>query len=314
MLGVPGPDRRLPRRATSALANAIGTGVADDKAIYPFVPEIIRYYLGEEPILAQRRDVPRAAIRRPRSYVLDDLDELVVKAVDESGGYGMLIGPASTARAARGVRRADRGEPAQLHRPADDRPQPAPDARRRRASKAAHVDLRPFILYGEEITVLPGGLTRVALRAGLLVVNSSQGGGSKDTWVLGAAHAEPGRRERCTGSAATSSGPKPVNQRSCRSPPRSSTWTRRARTRPGVGCCCSSAATRSTATLRRVHGASPVSEFLLWGPQNPNAVTACILAGARERAWCPRPDLDSRCGRKLNRLHLYLARQPPARA
>ncbi len=118
------------------------------------------------------------------SHILANLDKLVVKTVNESGGYGMLIGPASTAGAARGVPRSGAGQPARLHRPADDlscRTHPTfVDGR----LEGRHVDLRPFVLCGEKIVVVPGGLTRVALPRGSLVVNSSQGGGSKDTWVL----------------------------------------------------------------------------------------------------------------------------------
>ena len=125
------------RAGNVGLANAIGTGVADDKGIYPFVPEIIRYYLKRG-----RRSWPTSRPSGPlvpshRQHILANLDKLVVKAVDASGGYGMLIGPASTARAARGVRAEDRGEPARLHRPADDLPEPAPDLRRRPARRPA---------------------------------------------------------------------------------------------------------------------------------------------------------------------------------
>ena len=166
-----------------SLANAIGTGVADDKALYAYVPAIIRFYLGEEPILP---NVETYLLSNPsdRQHVLEHLDELVVKAVGESGGYGMLIGPHSTAararrRSARKILADPRNFIAQptlaLSRApcfVDDRIEPR------------HVDLRPYVLYGDRVTIVPGGLTRVALRKGSLVVNSSQGGGSKDTWVL----------------------------------------------------------------------------------------------------------------------------------
>jgi len=181
LLGVPGlvASYRLGR---VSLANAIGTGVADDKAVYAYVPDMIRYYLAEDMILP---NVPTYVPVRPadRQYVLDHLDELVVKSVNESGGYGMLIGPHAP-QADRDLYRerilADpRGFIAQptlaLSRHAcwaDDHLEPR------------HIDLRPFLLFGRGISITPGGLTRVALRRGSLVVNSSQGGGAKDTWVL----------------------------------------------------------------------------------------------------------------------------------
>ena len=170
------------RSGQIGLANALGTGVADDKGIYPFVPEIIRYYLGEEPILANVETF-RASIPSHRQHILANLDKLVVKTVDGSGGYGMLIGPASTA--------AQRDEFARkiADNPSHYIAQPTITLSQHPTLvdshlEGRHVDLRPFILYGEEIKVLAGGLTRVALPRGSLVVNSSQGGGTKDTWVL----------------------------------------------------------------------------------------------------------------------------------
>ena len=157
--------------------------MADDKAVYAYVPAIIRYYLDEEPILPNVRDVSCSAIDSQRSYVLEHLDELVVKAVGESGGYGMLIGPHSTAEQREEFRRRIEAEPRNYIA--------QPTLALSRAPcfldgevEARHIDLRPYILYGENVTLVPGGLTRVALRRGSLVVNSSQGGGSKDTWVL----------------------------------------------------------------------------------------------------------------------------------
>jgi uncharacterized circularly permuted ATP-grasp superfamily protein len=164
------------------LANALGTGVADDKGIYPFVPEIIRFYLGEDPIL-RNVETFRPLVPAHRRHILANLDSLVVKAVDASGGYGMLIGPASTQEQreefARKIEANPRGYIAQptIHL---SRHPTFLDGR----LDGRHVDLRPFVLYGEEILVMPGGLTRVALPEGSLVVNSSQGGGTKDTWVL----------------------------------------------------------------------------------------------------------------------------------
>ena len=165
-----------------AIANAIGTGVADDKAIYAYVPAMIRFYLSEEPVL---ENVETYLLSNPadRSHVLEHLDTMVVKAVGESGGYGMLVGPHST--------RAER-EDFRSRIVADPRnfiAQPTLALSRaacflQEGIEPRHVDLRPYVLYGERAMVVPGGLTRVALRKGSLVVNSSQGGGSKDTWVL----------------------------------------------------------------------------------------------------------------------------------
>lgn len=170
------------RAGNVSLANAIGTGIADDKALYAYVPAIIRYYLKEEPILANV-ETYLLSDESQRRYVLEHLGELVVKEVGESGGYGMLIGPHSTA--------AQREEFRQriLADPRNYIAQPTLQLSRAPCFidgqvEARHVDLRPYILYGEQVTIIPGGLTRVALRRGSLVVNSSQGGGSKDTWVL----------------------------------------------------------------------------------------------------------------------------------
>ena len=180
-LGVPGLFNAF-RAGNVAVTNAVGTGVADDKALYAYVPAIIRFYLSEEPVLP---NIHTYVLSNPqdRVYVLDHLDELVVKAVGESGGYGMLIGPHSTA-----AERADFRERI-LADPRNYIAQPTLALSRAPcfiddAVEARHVDLRPYILFGERVTIVPGGLTRVALRKGSLVVNSSQGGGSKDTWVL----------------------------------------------------------------------------------------------------------------------------------
>ena len=168
-----------------ALANAPGAGVADDKVVYTYVPEIIRYYLGEDPILP---NVPsyRCHIRKERDYVLANLAKLVVKPANESGGYGMLIGPRASdkelRRFAKEIRRNPRNYIAQ---PTLDL-SVAPTVCDNRV-EPRHLDLRPFILQGRDHHVTAGGLTRVALRKGSLVVNSSQGGGSKDTWIVGAA-------------------------------------------------------------------------------------------------------------------------------
>lgn len=181
VLGVPGLFD-VYRNGGVAISNAIGNGVADDKAVYAYVPKIIKYYLDEEPII---NNVETYLLSDPKQleHVVANLDKLVVKAVGESGGYGMLIGPHSTE-----AERADFKEQI-LANPRNYIAQPtislscAPcfvDGQ----LEPRHVDLRPFVLYGEKIEIVPGGLTRVALRRGSLVVNSSQGGGSKDTWVL----------------------------------------------------------------------------------------------------------------------------------
>jgi uncharacterized circularly permuted ATP-grasp superfamily protein len=180
------------RSGRLGLANAIGTGVADDKGIYPFVGEIIRYYLKEDPIL-NNVETFRPLIPSHKSHILANLDKLVVKAVDASGGYGMLIGPASTAEQREEFRRKVEDNPrAYIAQPTitlSQHPTLVAGARR----EGRHIDLRPFILYGEEIKVMAGGLTRVALPRGSLVVNSSQGGGTKDTWVLQGDPPPPGR-------------------------------------------------------------------------------------------------------------------------
>lgn len=182
LLGVPGIMGAY-RKGNVALANAPGTGIADDKAIYAYVPRIIKFYLGEDPILENVKTFI-CEDDSERAYVLDNLDKLVVKAVNLSGGYGMLIGPKST--------KAEQAEFAAKikAKPRDYIAQPTLNLSRcpcliGNGIEGRHVDFRPYSLYGENIFTLPGGLTRVALKKGSLVVNSSQGGGSKDTWVLG---------------------------------------------------------------------------------------------------------------------------------
>jgi uncharacterized circularly permuted ATP-grasp superfamily protein len=181
MLGVPGLFNAY-RAGNVTLSNAFGTGVADDKALYAYVPQIIKYYLSEEPVL---KNVETYLLTDPkqRQHVIANLDKLVVKAVGESGGYGMLIGPHSTAAQreefARRIEADPRNYIAQPTITFSRAPCMVDDAMEPR-----HVDLRPYILFGDKVTIVPGGLTRVALKKGSLVVNSSQGGGSKDTWVL----------------------------------------------------------------------------------------------------------------------------------
>ncbi len=181
-LGVPGL-MDVYRNGKVALANAPGTGIADDKVIYKFVPDMIKFYLSEEPILP---NVPTYLCwdKKERDYVLKNMEKLVVKPANEAGGYGMLIGPAST--------KAERVKFAELIKknPRNYLAQPTlalsrvPTLINNKSFEGRHVDLRPYILYGKDVYVMPGGLTRVALKKGSLVVNSSQGGGSKDTWVI----------------------------------------------------------------------------------------------------------------------------------
>lgn len=180
-LGVPG-IMDVYRAGRVALANAPGTGIADDKVVYAYVPDMIKYYMSEEAILP---NVPTYLCWRDkdRKYVLNHLEQLVVKAANESGGYGMLIGPASTkkeqAAFAEKIQATPRNYIAQPVVSLSRAPVIVGDH-----FEGRHVDLRPYVLYGDDIYVMPGGLTRVALRKGSLVVNSSQGGGSKDTWVI----------------------------------------------------------------------------------------------------------------------------------
>lgn len=181
LLGVPGLMDAY-RSGRVALANAPGTGIADDKVVYAYVPGIIKYYTGEEPVLP---NVPTYVCWEDdqRSYVLDHLDELVVKEANEAGGYGMLVGPHSTTEQREEFAARISEEPRNYIAQPTIGLSRAPVMVEGRA-EGRHVDLRPFVLYGEDIYVLPGGLTRVALQKGSLVVNSSQGGGSKDTWVV----------------------------------------------------------------------------------------------------------------------------------
>jgi uncharacterized circularly permuted ATP-grasp superfamily protein len=182
LLGVPGLIRAW-RAGNVAIANAPGTGVADDKVVYTHVPDIIRYYLDEEPILP---NVPSHRCDDPEKleWVLDHLEELVVKPANESGGYGMLVGPMSSHRERDAFRNLVRENPRNYVAQPVITLSTVPTVIDGEL-EARHVDLRPFILQGADMYVTPGGLTRVALVRGSLVVNSSQGGGSKDTWVVG---------------------------------------------------------------------------------------------------------------------------------
>lgn len=181
MLGVPGLVAAYCA-GNVVLANAIGTGVADDKSIYPYVPAMIRFYLDEEPIL---QNVPTFQCRKPDelSQVLANLEQLVVKETQGSGGYGMLVGPASTAAEIEDFRQRIKARPhAYIAQPTLSLSTCPTFVENGIAPR--HIDLRPFVLSGKETRLVPGGLTRVALKEGSLVVNSSQGGGTKDTWVV----------------------------------------------------------------------------------------------------------------------------------
>ena len=181
MLGVPGLFAAY-RAGNVALANAVGTGVADDKSTYPYVPEMIRFYLKEEPILA---NVPTWQCKKPEDLkvVLEKIHELVVKEVQGSGGYGMLVGPSASKVEIAAFRKLLKANPANYIAQPTLSLSTCPTFVKRGVAPR-HVDLRPYVLSGKEVKLVPGGLTRVALKEGSLVVNSSQGGGTKDTWVV----------------------------------------------------------------------------------------------------------------------------------
>jgi uncharacterized circularly permuted ATP-grasp superfamily protein len=181
MLGVPGLFAAY-RAGKVTLANALGTGIADDKSVYPYVPDMVRFYLGETPIL---NNVHTYLLAKPedRDFVLAHLAELVVKEVHGSGGYGMLVGPTATAAQREEFRQRIIAAPEKYIAQPTLALSACPTFVESGVAPR-HIDLRPFVLSGREITLVPGGLTRVALREGSLVVNSSQGGGTKDTWVL----------------------------------------------------------------------------------------------------------------------------------
>ena len=192
------------RAGNVAICNAVGTGIADDKSVYPYVPEMIRFYLGEEPIL---QNVPTRMCRKPDDlkYVMDHLHELVVKEVHGAGGYGMLVGPAATKAEIEEFRAAV------LANPAGYIAQPTLSLSScptyvESGIAPRHIDLRPFVLSGQKVQMVAGGLTRVALKEGSLVVNSSQGGGTKDTWVLGEDGAAPPLQTQSMGGMTQSQG------------------------------------------------------------------------------------------------------------
>ena len=181
VLGIPGLFSAV-RAGRVTVANACGTGVADDKSIYPFVPDMIRFYLSEDPILV---NVPTYRLSKPDDckYTLDHLDELVVKEVHGAGGYGMLVGPAASKAELDDFRARIKAEPSRYIAQPTLALSTCPTFVNAGIAPR-HIDLRPYVLSGQNIVVVPGGLTRVALREGSLVVNSSQGGGTKDSWVL----------------------------------------------------------------------------------------------------------------------------------
>jgi uncharacterized circularly permuted ATP-grasp superfamily protein len=182
VLGVPGLMRAYTK-GNVGLANSVGTGIADDKVIYNFVPDMIRYYLDQEPIL-QNVETWLPYRKDDLKYTLENLENLVVKAANEAGGYGMLIGPHATKKEIESFREQIKADPrnfiAQTPISLSRHPTYCGDD----GFDGRHIDLRPYVICGEKTTITPGGLTRVALKKGSLVVNSSQGGGSKDTWVL----------------------------------------------------------------------------------------------------------------------------------
>jgi len=181
LLGVPGLVRAY-RKGNVALCNPIGTGVADDKAMYYYVPAMIKFYLDQEPILPNV-DTFLSANPKDLTYILEQLPKLVVKSVNEAGGYGMLVGPHASRSEIKQFREKIVANPRNFIAQPTLGLSRCPAVCGRRI-EGRHIDLRPYILNGETIKIMPGGLTRVALRKGSLVVNSSQGGGSKDTWVL----------------------------------------------------------------------------------------------------------------------------------
>ncbi len=302
LLGVPG-IMECYRNGKVTLANAPGTGIADDKAVYAYVPQIIKYYLGEDAIIP---NVPTYACwdKKQCDYVLKNLKSLVVKAVNLSGGYGMLIGPQSTA--------AQRKEFAGRIKknPRDYIAQPTLSLSRsptitRDGIEGRHVDFRPYILYGKSIFVLPGGLTRVALIKGSLVVNSSQGGGSKDTWVLEDAQMLSRAAssiywmsrylERAENVARFVS----VNVHLMLDtglPPDSAQW------KPLV---TTSGDDADFAKRYKEHNEKNVLHFLTFDEKNPNSILSCICS-ARENARTVREVISSEMWEQINALYHYV--------
>jgi uncharacterized circularly permuted ATP-grasp superfamily protein len=182
LLGVPGLFNAY-KKGNVALCNPIGTGVADDKAVYYYVPAMIKFYLGQDPILPNI-ETYLSGNEKELDYILANLPKLVVKSVNEAGGYGMLVGPHSTQTQIEEFRAKIIANPRNFIAQPTIGLSRCPSVMEGGTIEGRHIDFRPYILNGETIKIMPGGLTRVALRKGSLVVNSSQGGGSKDTWVL----------------------------------------------------------------------------------------------------------------------------------
>ena len=293
-LGVPGL-LSVYRAGRVTLANAIGTGVADDKSIYPFVPDMIRFYLSEEPIL---NNVPTYQCRKPAdlAYMLANLHELVVKEVHGAGGYGMLVGPGVHQRADRGFPPAPAGQAGRLHRPADPGAVGLPDLCRNGIAPR-HIDLRPFVLSGKTISMVPGGLTRVALGEGSLVVNSSQGGGTKDTWILEKSFAETNMLSRTadhlywmaryTERAENTARMLDVTVQTSMLPQSQED------AEPAGAPCSAFPSCKSAYDAKhgRFH-TRDVLDFMVRDPDNPSSIVSC-LTGARENARAVRGTLTT---------------------
>ena len=330
---------RAYRAGTVAVANAFGTGVADDKAIYHYVPEMIRFYLNEEPILA---NVQTYLLSDPEQleHVLGRLDELVVKPTGESGGKGVFIGPATPARRARGAGRRHARHPDRWIAQELVNLSTVPTAGNDGRLAPRHVDLRPFAVFGEDIKIVPGGLTRVALIEDSMIVNSSRGGGSKDTWVLEdgqdtdraepegmldrAAHdARPALRRPLgrPATAATAVGARPdrpravlaraqprarrahradARRRSSRPRCRAAPTTRPASRSTGARCSRSWARPRRGPARR-----DDVLRALTLEPDNPPSVIACI-GRAREGARTVRDVISAEMWEAVNTTNLTL--------
>ena len=292
LLGVAGLMNAY-RAGNVALANAVGTGVADDKAVYAYVPEMIRFYLSEEPIL---QNVPTylGCHEQDRAYMLEHLDQLVVKAVERERRIRDADRPARfRRRAATSSRSASAPSPGTTSRSRRS-PSPAIPPTSTALLEGCHVDLRPYVLCGERVTIVPGGLTRVALRRGSLVVNSSQGGGSKDTWVLrGPDHAlASGRIALLDGALHRArGGGSPPGRGGLPGPAR-----RHAAAAGWKTSCASPATPPSSARVFPGGGEAGVLEFLLMPtPRTPTACSSASRARARTRGACASRSA-ARCG------------------
>ena len=338
---------RAYRAGTVAVANAFGTGVADDKAIYHYVPEMIRFYLNEEPILD---NVKTYLLTDPEQleHVLGRLDELVVKPTGESGGKGVFIGPATPPDELAGLADVIRAHPERWIAQELVNLSTVPTAGNDGRLAPRHVDLRPFAVFGEDIKIVPGGLTRVALIEGSMIVNSSRGGGSKDTWVLEDGQdtdraepegmltapptmpdlryggpwvgqqqqqqqqCSPGSPTNCSGSGATSrapSTPRACSTASSRPRCRAAPTTRPASPSTGPRCSPSWARRPAPAPVRR----DEVLRALTLEPDNPTSVIACI-ARAREGARTVRDVISAEMWEAVNTTNMRARRRRPQRA